>query len=70
MFCFAFFLIIVYGTSLKTKHKQNFHLPFTITETGVLGTGGRSVCPGLAGAAPSSPLQQGENLRAEGRRKG
>lgn len=57
-----FFLIIVYGTLCKTEHKQNFHLPFTVTEIGVLGTELRFACPGVARAAPSSPLQQEENL--------
>lgn len=53
LFCLGFFLVIVYNTLCRTKHKQNFHLPFTITETGVLGTGCRS--------SPSSPAQQGGN---------
>lgn len=37
LFCF---LLIVYGTSCKTKQQQNFHLPFAITEIRVLRAGG------------------------------
>lgn len=53
LFCLGFFLVIVYKTLCRPKHKQNFHLPFTITETGVLGTRCRS--------SSSSPAQQGAN---------
>lgn len=70
LFCF---LLGVYGTSCNTKHEQNFHLPFTITEIRVWGCRGRWICLGAAGAAraaPSSPLQREENLQARGERKG
>lgn len=62
LFCLGFFLVILYGISCRTKHKQNFHLPFTIREIAVLGSGYRST--------PSSPVQQGENPQAEGECKG
>jgi len=38
IFVLIFFLIIVYSTSCKTKHEQNFHLPFTVSKIRVLGT--------------------------------